>query len=151
MLESKNKLQEIYEIVKESLLNDPEVKSKWNDLVHITSVVDFLNSFSILYWFTKKVALAVEYVQAELGTISKEEKIDLAAKLLDDIIVFEGWATVFEPFDGFAFKLIISAAVNALNEKFGKDWFGGSVEPAGCRNSLGEATIESLNNSLGVK
>lgn len=131
-----NKLEEIYQKIKEALFNDPEVKEKWNDLIHIDSISDFLKSFKLLFWMAKKIVYVVELAQAEYDAIDKSERIDLAAKLLDDIIVFDGWAKIFEPFDGFAFKLIISGAVNALDDKFGSgNWFKNTLASAELDNT----------------
>jgi hypothetical protein len=121
---SKENLKQSVIKAKNLLLQNDEFKSKLSDLVKVESLSDFLKSFKLIYDITKQVVYAVEIVQVEYNLCSKEEKIDVAAELLDDIIDFKGWALFIEPFDGLIFKVIISGAVSALNDKLGKDWLG---------------------------
>lgn len=109
--------------VKELLFEDAEFKAKLELLKSIKGFGDLLKAFPALWWILKALVPAVEYVYQEYHLCSEEERIDVAAKLLDDLIEFKGWLSVFEPFDNMMFKLIISSAVQALNDKFGKAWF----------------------------
>lgn len=115
----KQAIQEVINLV----TNDPEWKSKSEDLLHINGFADFLKTFPLLWWLLKRLVGAVELVYNEFNLISAEERIQVAADALDDLVNFTGWLSIFEPFDGFLFKALISAAVAALNDKLGHSWF----------------------------
>lgn len=116
--------ENIVEKIKRILLTDPEVKEKWDDLTHITSIADALNSFKLLFFFIKKLVYVIEIVQAEFGGMEKEERIDYAAQVLDDLISFSGWAFWLEAVDYMFFKFAISQVVAALDDKYGTgSWF----------------------------
>lgn len=133
--------------IKEILYNDPEVKERWEDLVSITSFVDFLKSFKLIYFFIKKLVYVIEFIEAELGKMSKEERIEYAAVVLDDLIVFSGWAAFIELIDGFIFKIAISQVVAALDDKFGNgSWFNNSIassdiDPSGCLKGISTSLL----------
>jgi len=107
---------------KQLLFEDPEVKEKYEDLTNIAGWKDFLNTFPLLWFLIKRIVYAVELVEVQYKLTTKDEKINVAAQLLDDLITFGGWLAIFEPFDNMLFKLIISAAVQALNDWWGHDW-----------------------------
>jgi hypothetical protein len=116
--------ENIVEKIKRILLTDPEVKVKWDDLTHITSIADALNSFKLLFFFIKKLVYVIEIVQAEFGGMEKEERIDYAAQVLDDLISFSGWAFWLEAVDYMFFKFAISQVVAALDDRYGTgSWF----------------------------
>ena len=116
---------------KEMLMNNEEFKAKLKDVTTITSITDFIHGFVPLWWILKQVVAAVEVIYVEYHQITEAERIDVAAELLDDLITFRGWLTPLEMFDGVLFKALISAAVQALNDKFGNNWFEGTgVAPA---------------------
>jgi hypothetical protein len=110
--------------VKERLFADPEVKANWEALTHINSWGTFLSSFTVVFWFAKLIAYHVEYVQKEYNACTEAERIDVAAILFDELVEFKGWMRFLEPIDDKIFKIIISAAVAALNGQFGKGaWY----------------------------
>jgi len=113
---------EVVAKVKEILLENEEIKTKWNAIGNIHSISDLVSSAKNLFFIISRAAYLLEYVQKELAVISKEERIEIAAQLLDDLIVFKGWAVVFEPFDKMVFKLVVGQVVTALDNKFGNDW-----------------------------
>jgi len=116
--------ENIIEKLKRILLSDPEIKEKWDDLIHITSVGDALKTFKLLYFFIKKLVYIVEYVQVTYSAMTKEERIEVASDLMDDLIKFSGWAVFLEAFDGMIFKLIISQVVAGLDDRYGSgNWF----------------------------
>ena len=116
--------ENIIEKLKRILLADPEVKDKLKDLTSITSVADALKTFKLLYFFIKKLVYVVELIQAEFGGMEKEQKVEVAAALLDDLIKFSGWAIFIETFDYLIFKLLISQVVAALDDRYGSEsWF----------------------------
>lgn len=128
----------IIEKIKNVLLNDPEVKEKWEDLTHIDSIADALKSFKLLYFFVKKLVYVIEMIQAEFGAMTKEERIDYAAQVLDDLINFSGWAFWVEAVDYTIFKFMISQVVAALDDKFGTgSWF---------RNTMAVNAIDPSKN-----
>jgi hypothetical protein len=122
-----SRMDSIISKVKEVLLNDPEVKAKWYQFTTIKSISDLLTAAKSLFWLAQRIVFLLEYVQKEIGAMTKDERIEAAALLLDDLIVFKGWASVFELFDYMVFKLLISQAVAALDDKFGKDWLTNNV------------------------
>ena len=69
--------ENIIEKLKRILLADPEVKEKWDDLIHITSIDDALKTFKLLYFFVKKLVYVIELVQVSYDSISKDERIAL--------------------------------------------------------------------------
>lgn len=113
-------MSDIVSTIKQILLEDPEVKEKWEDFRKIESFQDFLKSFSLGYFLIKKVVYVVELLQSRFGAMEKEQRIEYAANVIDDLIQFKGWARIFEPFDGLVFKLLISAAVNYLDDFYGR-------------------------------
>ena len=60
--------------IKQILLNDPEVKEKWDDLTHITSLGDALKSFKLLYFFITKLVYVIEVIQAQYSGMSQDRK-----------------------------------------------------------------------------
>lgn len=124
--------------IKQILLNDPEVKEKWDDLTHITSLGDALKSFKLLYFFITKLVYVIEVIQAQYSGMSQDERIDYAAKTLDDLIQFKGWAIFMEPFDYMFFKFVISQVVAGLDSKYGTGhWFN---------NETAKASLDSGNH-----
>lgn len=108
------------------LVGDPEVNEKWNDLTHISSFSDALKSFKLLFFFIKKLVYVIETVQAEFGDelMTKEQRIEYAAEILDTLVKFTGWAGWLEAFDGIIFKFAISQVVASLDDRFGSgSWF----------------------------
>lgn len=105
--------------IKELLFDDDEFKEQLKDLVTITGFNDLLNSFVVFWSVLNKLVQAIEKVYKEYHLISEEQRIEAAAEILDDLITFRGWLSIFEPFDTMLFKLLISAAVQALNDKYG--------------------------------
>jgi hypothetical protein len=121
---SKESLKIAIAKAKELLFQDPEVKAKWDDLTHISGWADFFRTFGLTFWFAQRLAFAVEQVQKEYGLCTEEERIAVASETLDDLIEFKGWMAIVEPFDDKLFKVIISAAVAALNGRFGNGaWY----------------------------
>ena len=118
----KEELKQAVIAAKNMLFNDPEMKTKLEDLTHISGAKDFLNTFPLLWWLLKRVVYVVEVVTVEFNQCSHEERLDVAAELLDELITFKGWLALFEPFDGLLFRLLLSAAVQALNDWLGHDW-----------------------------
>lgn len=114
------KVEDLIHLLKE----DEEFKAKLEDLLHINGFKDFLKSFSLLWWLTNKIVFAIEAIYHEYHQITEEERIELAAETLDNLIDFTGWSAPLELFDKMLFKTLISAAVAALNDKFGHgNWF----------------------------
>lgn len=108
---------------KKMLFENPEVKEKWNDFTHVDNFADFLKSFGLIWWLGQRIVVAVEIVQKQYNLIKPEDRIEVASKLLDDLITFKGWASVLEMVDDKIFKIIITSIVHALNDYFGnKDW-----------------------------
>lgn len=103
---------------KKILFEDSETRDKWNDLTHVDNFQDFLESFGLVWWLGKRIVVAVEIIEKEYHLIKPEDRIDVAAKLLDDLIEFKGWASVLELVDDKIFKIIITAVVHSLNEYF---------------------------------
>jgi len=101
------------------MLGNTEFQEKIKDLVHINGFKDFLKSFTLIWWILKRIVAIVEEIYTQFNLISNTDRIEVAAQLLDDIIVFKGWLSIFEPFDKILFKLLLSAAVQALNDKYG--------------------------------
>ena len=111
---------------KEFVLSE-ETKQKLAEF-DLSGFDEILNSFSVVYWLVKRIVFAVENIYQEYHTITSEERIDVAARVLDDLIVFSGWASVLEFVDGAAFKFLISAVVSGLNDKHGNVWKGLSID-----------------------
>lgn len=132
---SKETFKEAIEKAKELLFQDPEVKEKIKDALHISGVKDFLNEFVVIWWLLKRVVFVIEQLYSEYHMISESDRIDVASELADDLITFTGWLSPLELFDGILFKALISAAVNALNDKFGHDWFA-TATGANVKNNL---------------
>jgi len=117
-------MEDMVEKIKKILLNDPEVKEKWEDLTHISSIADALKTFKLLFFFITKLVYVIEIIQVEYSGMTKEERIENAAQVLDDLIKFSGWAIFIEAFDYMIFKLVISQVVAALDDKYGSgSWF----------------------------
>lgn len=116
--------QTIVNKIKEILLEDQEIKDSWDDLTHISSLQDALKTPKLLYFFIQKLVYVIELIQAEFHSITKEERIEYAAQVLDDLISFSGWFFWLEALDYQIFKLIVSQIVVAIDEKFGSgSWF----------------------------
>lgn len=110
--------------VKELLFSDAEAKTKWEDLTHISGWNDFWKSFSLVFWFGKRIVYCVEMVQKEYTLCTEAERIEVAAEVLDDLVEFKGWMKILEPFDDKLFRIILSSAVAALNGQFGNGaWY----------------------------
>ena len=109
---------------KELLFDDLEVKAKWEDVTKVDSFRDFCQTPSLLVWLGKRVALAVEIVQKEYRLIEADERLDVAAKILDDLFEFKGWAKILELVDDKIFRVVLGVIVNFMNEKLGNSWIG---------------------------
>ena len=115
---------ELVEEIKKILKGDPELERQWEDFIHITSITDLLKSFKILFFFIRKIIYLVEYVQAELGQLEKDERLEVVVTVLDDLIQFKGWVVWIEAFDHILFELAVSQVVAALDNQFGTgSWF----------------------------
>jgi len=79
-----------------------------------------IKSFKDIYFIAKKVVFATEIIYSEYHLCSEEERIKVAALVLDDLVAFKGWAFFLESIDGYAFEMLLSAAVQGLNDKYGK-------------------------------
>ena len=119
---SEENLKNAIKKANELLFNNNEVKKKIDELKSITNIATLITSFSSLWWLIKRVVFVVEIIQKEYNLCTEEERIEVAATLLDELIQFKGWAMIFEAFDKIIFKLLISAAVQSINEKIGKQW-----------------------------
>lgn len=120
----KTELNQAIEQAKQIILSDEKVKEAWTKVKSIKSFASFLGAFTAVWILLKAVVLAVEIVYAEYKLCTKDERIEVASKLLDDLIEFKGWFSIFEPFDDMLFKLLISAAVQGLNDLLGNSWLG---------------------------
>ena len=116
---------------KELLFADPDMKEALQKLSEIRNFKSLLEAFASLWWLLKRVVFVVEIVNKEYNDCTEEERIEVASKLLDDLIEFRGWLSVFEPFDNYLFKLLLSAAVSSINEKIGKFWLIWLLEKVG--------------------
>lgn len=117
-----NNLKEAIEKAKELVFKGIDYKNTMQAISKINSFATLVSAFNILWLLLKQIAVAVEMVQKEYKMCSEAERIEVAAQLLDELVEFRGWLSIFEPFDGYMFKLLISAAVNALNDKYGHHW-----------------------------
>ena len=97
------------------MLFTEETKNQIHDILKIENFKDFLHGFAVVWQLLQKVVAVVEYMWSELGDIEKDDRIEYAAEALDQMIQFPFW---LEPFDKKLFKVAISAAVQALNERF---------------------------------
>jgi hypothetical protein len=113
---------------KELLFENEEFKAKLKDVMNITGIKDFLHGFVPLWSILKSIVAATEIVYAEYHKCTEEQRIDVASELLDELITFKGWLAPLELFDGVLFKALISAAVQALNDKFGHNWLEGVAD-----------------------
>lgn len=119
-------LKNAVNIAKKLIFENPEVEEALHDLKSITFKT-VLSAFPAIWFILKTIVVAIEIVQKHYNLCTEEERIEVAAEIADELFVFKGWLSLFEPFDNLMFKLLLSAAVNALNEKVGKDWFGAVV------------------------
>ena len=92
-----------------------EFKREW-------SFAAIVHNAKVLIDLVYSVVVLVEYVSLKMQPLSSEEKLDLAAALLDKAIEFKGIWKLLEPFDRKIFKLFLSFVVEFLNKHFGKDW-----------------------------
>lgn len=122
-----NPYEEALAKAKQLFFQNPDVKAKLDDLTHISGFKDLLNTFPLLWYVLKHVVYTVEAVYQIYDQIPKDQRIDLAAQFLDDLITFSGWLSIFEPFDGMLWKMLISAAVQAMNDWYGHNWFDSPV------------------------
>ncbi len=111
----------------ELLTCDVGTKALIEQLKSIHSFGDLIKFFKILWTFLKRLVLVTEWIYKEYHLVNETERIEVAANILDNLIVFRGWMSIFEPFDQWLFKMIISAAVQALNDKYGNDWLSLSL------------------------
>jgi len=118
----KIELRQAIEQAKAIVLQDAKVKEAWNIVKSIKSFKSFMLAFASFWILLKAVVMAVEIVQAEYKLCTKDERIDVASELLDELVEFKGWFSIFEPFDDILFKLLISSAVQGINDLLGKDW-----------------------------
>ena len=120
----KDEIKKAIQKAKDLLFDDPEVKEKWLDATHISSVKDFFKTPRLLSWLGKRVVFAVEVVQKEYNLIEPDERVDVAAELLDDLIHFKGWSSFLELVDDKLFRFGINILVDWINEQWGNDWSG---------------------------
>jgi len=71
----------------------------------------------------KDVVVAVEITWSEFDEFPTEEKMNYAAKVLDDTFKFPG---MLEWFDDKIFLLLIKMAVKAINDHLGHEWSAAS-------------------------
>ncbi len=116
------------EKAKDLIFENDEVKRVWNDLKSITSLADGLETPKHIRFLIMRVIEAIEIVEQEYQKFTPEERIDIAAQILDDLIKFKGWASVFEAFDDQIFKFIIGFIYAELEEKFFSEPEKGSQE-----------------------
>lgn len=96
-----------------------KVKDQWGDLGSWKGFRTILQNIKIFKDILETVVLAVEQTWNEFDEFPREEKLDYAAKVLDDLIPFPG---ILEWFDQKIFKLILSLAVVWLNDRYGHNW-----------------------------
>jgi len=94
--------------------------SEWNSVDEIIANMDKLNS--IILRVISAVEVAVENAKADYEDIKSGEKLDVATKLLDDLLKLPWY---LEMIDGPAIKIAISMAISLLNQtgekKFDKE------------------------------
>lgn len=112
-------LRAAIEQAKELLLNNDETRQRIDGLT-FKSWAGAVDSIKDIWWLAKRVVYVVEILYSEYHNITEEQRIKVAAELLDELIQFGGWAVIFESIDGYAFEMVLSAAVQSLNEKYGK-------------------------------
>ena len=109
---------------KELLSNDKAAAGFLEKVKTLNSWKTFFELFPLLFKLNQSVVYVVEMVQKEYSLCTEEERIDVAAELMDDLIAFRGWMTPIELVDGTIWKAIISSGVQALNGKFGSGpWY----------------------------
>ena len=92
---------------------------------------EFKNNVDLVDNFIKAVVLAVENSLADLLELqTSEEKLKVATELVADAWKWPKWMFFAAPVKKPIVKLMISMAINALNDRFGHDW--------GKKLSLGE-------------
>ncbi|MFW6312187.1 MAG: hypothetical protein ACOC1K_08150 [Nanoarchaeota archaeon] len=91
--------------------------SNWNSLSEIISNIGKINEF--ITNVVLMVQITSEELEAKYGKMSSDEKLEAAVSFLDDQVKLPIWLEVI---DGPAFKLLISLAVDWINEMLGKSW-----------------------------
>lgn len=99
-------------------LNTEEFRSLLDDFVHISGIKDFLKSFNLIWNIGKIVAVQVDKISNEYHLCSEDERIEVAAELLDQAIKLPN---LVEPFDKTIFTVVIKAAYNAFKDKYGSE------------------------------
>jgi hypothetical protein len=107
----RNSIAKGHELLKERI-SDAQISFR--------SVSEMLKSFKVIYDLILAVVFTVEEVYYEYKLCTEDERIEVAAEILDDLILFKGWLAFLEPIDKWAFKLLLSAGVQALNDRYGK-------------------------------
>jgi hypothetical protein len=96
-----------------------QVKGKWEELLPWKSLSNWISNGRVLFDIIEDVVLCVEQTYREFDDFSADQKVDYAAKILDDLFKFP-W--ILERLDQQIFKMLISMVVEALNKHFGHDW-----------------------------
>lgn len=99
-------------------LNTEEFRSLLDDFVHISGIKDFLKSFNLIWNIGKIVAVQVDKISNEYHLCSEDERIEVAAELLDQAIKLPN---LVEPFDKTIFTVVIKAVYNAFKDKYGSE------------------------------
>ena len=111
-------LNVILKRIEELVIND-ENRENIADIIKVESLTEFFGDIPKIIDLFEDVTKAVEYLWREVDEIPKEDRLDVAAKFLDDLFKFPFY---IEPIDKPIFKAILSVVVGQLNKKFGKDW-----------------------------
>ena len=111
----------------------------------INSFNGFLLNFSNVWTVLKAIVLIVEMLFEKEKIIGSDERIEVASVLLDDyLITFKGCLDFFQPYDDMVFKLLVSAAVNGLNDLFSHDW----MEHATSKNDEDDGDEDELVSTI---
>jgi len=92
------------------------------NLTNITNFNLFLEHFNFIWSIAKKIVLVIEEEYNEGYLLNKDECINVAVQVIDKLIDFKGWMSPLELIDGLIWKIILSSAVQSLNDVYGHDW-----------------------------
>ncbi len=115
---TKEELERIKELVKKVFAELLEAKELMDEVSDWDTPEEWLRNTEKVKELMELIASVGNDIQQFLGNITDDELVNVLAEYLDDLIKFPIW---IEPFDRFAFKMILSIVLKKIREHYPSD------------------------------
>jgi hypothetical protein len=112
---TKDDLERIKELIKKVFDELVEAKELMDEVSDWDTPEEWLRNTAKVKELMELIASVGNDIQAFLGTVTDEELVELLAEYLDELIKLPIY---LEPFDKFAFKMILAYVLNKIRENY---------------------------------